>query len=74
MTSLVEENKTLMATFADLEKGIRRAQRERDLKETNVFDLEFQKNSLAEQSKTISDQKKGIERPRVEELICRNIA
>ena len=39
-----------------MEKNIQRAQRERDLVESNTKDLEYQKGTLSEQLKTISKQ------------------
>ena len=39
-----------------MEKNIQRAQRERDLAESNTKDLEYQKGILSEQLKTVSEQ------------------
>ena len=39
-----------------MEKNVQRAQRKRDLPESNTRDLEYQKGALSEQLKTISEQ------------------
>ena len=39
-----------------MEKNIQRAQRERDLAESNARDLEYQKGALSEQLTTVSEQ------------------
>ena len=39
-----------------MEKNVQRAQRERDLVESNARDLEYQKGALSEQLATVSEQ------------------
>ena len=39
-----------------MEKNVQRTQRERDLAQSNARDLEYQKGTLSEQLKTISEQ------------------
>ena len=71
---LTEENKKLREAMRLMEKNVQRAQRERDLAESNTKDLEYQKGTLSDQLRTvsvqlrdtseqlkgISEQKKGI--------------
>ena len=54
MEPLAEENKKLREALNLLEKNIRRAQRERDLAESNSLDLEHQKGVLSKQLTTAS--------------------
>ena len=49
MEPLAEENKKLREALNLSEKSIKRAQRERDLVESNSWDLEHQKGVLSEQ-------------------------
>ena len=56
MDPLTEENKKLKVAVKLMEKNVRKAQRERDLAESNAKDLEYQKGILSEQLKTISEQ------------------
>ena len=49
MEPLAEENKKLWEALNLSEKSIKRAQRERDLAESNSWDLEHQKGVLSEQ-------------------------
>ena len=49
MEPLAEENKKLKAAMNLTEENIQRAQRERDLAESNAQDLEYQKEVLFEQ-------------------------
>ena len=56
MEPLAEENAKLKEAMKLMEKNIQRAQRERDLAESNARDLEYQKGALSEQLKTISEQ------------------
>ena len=67
MEPLTEENKKLREAVKLMEENIKRAQRERDLAESNSKDLEYQKVTLSEQFKTafkqlerISEQKKVL--------------
>ena len=48
MEPLAEENKKLKEAMNHSEKNIQRAQRERDLAESNTWDLEYQKGVLSE--------------------------
>ena len=48
MEPLVEENKKLKEAMNFIERNIQRAQRERDLAESNALDLEYQKGVLSE--------------------------
>ena len=59
MEPLAEENKKLKEAMNLTEKNIQRAQRERDLAESNVWDLEYQKGILSEQLATMSEQLRG---------------
>ena len=56
MEPLIEENEKLKEAMKLMEKNVQRAQRERDLAESNTKDLEYQKGTLSEQLKTISEQ------------------
>ena len=56
MEPLTEENVKLKEVVKLMEKNIQRAQRERDLDESNTKDLEYQKGTLSEQLKTVSKQ------------------
>ncbi|XP_066319753.1 uncharacterized protein [Miscanthus floridulus] len=56
MEPLAEENKKLKEAVKLMEKNIQRALRERDLAESNVRDLEYQKGTLSEQLKIVSEQ------------------
>ena len=49
MEPLAEENQKLKEAMNLMEKNIQRAQRERDLAESNVWDLEYQKGIQFEQ-------------------------
>jgi len=48
MEPLAEENEKLKEAVKLMEKNIQRAQRERDLTESNAWDLEYQKGILSE--------------------------
>ena len=58
MEPLAEENKRLREALSLLEKSIQRAQRERDLAESNSRDLEHQKAVLSERLTAASEQLK----------------
>ena len=47
MVPLAEENTKLKVAMKLMEKNIQRAQRERDLAESNARDLEYQKGALS---------------------------
>ena len=55
METLFEENQKLKESLKVMEKNIQRAQRKRDLAESNTKDLEYQKGILSEQLKTVSE-------------------
>ena len=55
MEPLTEENAKLKEVVKLMEKNIQRAQREWDLAESNVRDLEYQKGTLSEQLATMSE-------------------
>ena len=55
MEPLAKENEKLKETMNLMEKNIQRAQRERDLAESNARDLEYQKGALSEQLATASE-------------------
>ena len=55
MEPLTEENKKMKVAMKLMEKNVQRAQRERDLAESNARDLEYQKGALSEQLTTISE-------------------
>ena len=48
MEPLTKENKKLKEAMRLMEKNVQRAQRERDLAESNTRDLEYQKGTLSE--------------------------
>ena len=54
MEPLAKENEKLKEAVKLMEKNIQRAQRERDLAESNTKDLEYQKGILSEQLKIVS--------------------
>jgi len=56
MEPLAEENKKLKEVMNHSEKNIQRAQREQDLAESNVWDLEYQKGVLSGQKATAKEQ------------------
>ncbi|XP_066365427.1 uncharacterized protein [Miscanthus floridulus] len=56
MEPLAEENEKLKEAVKLMEKNVQRAQRERDLSDSNKRDLEYQKGTLSEQLKIISEQ------------------
>ena len=56
MEPLAEENTKLKEVVKLMEKNVQRAQRERDLAESNARDLEYQKGALSEQLATVSEQ------------------
>ena len=56
MEPLVEENEKLKEAMNLIEKNIQRAQHERDLAESNAWDLEYKKGILSEQLATMSEQ------------------
>ena len=56
MEPLIEENEKLKEVMKLMEKNIQRAQRERDLAESNTWDLEYQKGVLFEQLAMASEQ------------------
>ena len=56
MEPLAEENKKLREAMRLMEKNVQRAQRKRDLAESNTKDLEYQKGILSEQLKTVFEQ------------------
>ena len=55
MEPLAEENEKLKEAMKLMEKNIHRAQHERDLAESNAWDLEYQKGILSEQLATASE-------------------
>ena len=55
MEPLAEQNAKLKEAMKLMEKNIQRAQRERDLAESNMRDLEYQKGALSEQLETMSE-------------------
>ena len=56
MEPLVEENEKLKEAVKLMEKNVQRAQRERDLAESNARDLEYQKGVSSEQLATLFEQ------------------
>ena len=56
MEPLAEENAKLKEAMKMMEKNVQRAQRERDLAESNARDLEYQKGVLSEKLKTVTEQ------------------
>ena len=59
MEPLTKENAKLKEAMKLMEKNVQRAQRERDLAESNVRDLEYQKGALSEQLATVFEQLRG---------------
>ena len=59
MEPLAEENTKLKEAMKLMEKNIQRAQRERDLAESQARDLEYQKGALSEQLATAFEQLRG---------------
>ena len=59
MEPLAEENEKVKEAMKLMEKNIQRAQCERDLAESNAWDLEYQKGVLSEQLATTSEQLQG---------------
>ena len=59
MEALTDENTKLKEVIKLMEKNIQRAQHERDLAESNAWDLEYQKEALSEQLATMSEQLQG---------------
>jgi len=59
MEPLAEENSKLKEAMKLMEKNVQRAQRERDLAESQARDLEYQKGALSEQQATMSEQLRG---------------
>ena len=55
MEPLAKENEKLKVAVKVMEKNVQRAQRERDLAESNAQDLEYQKGVLSEQLATMSE-------------------
>ena len=55
MEPLAKENEKLREAIKLMEKNVQRAQRKRDLAESNTKDLEYQKGTLSEQLKTVSE-------------------
>ena len=56
MEPLAEENKKLREAMNLYEKNIQRARRERDLTESNSWDLEHQKGVLSKQLAAATEQ------------------
>ncbi|XP_066344288.1 uncharacterized protein [Miscanthus floridulus] len=56
MEPLTEGNTNLKEVVKLMEKNIKRAQRERDLAESNARDLEYQKGALSKQLAAVSEQ------------------
>ena len=56
MEPLAEENEKLREAMNLLERNIQRARRERDLAESNVQDLEYQRGVLSEKLAATSEQ------------------
>ena len=59
MEPLIEDNEKLKEAMNLMERNIQRAQRERDLAESNAWDLEYQKGVLSEQLAMMSEQLRG---------------
>ena len=55
MEPLAEENTKLKEAMKLMEKNVQRAQRERDLVESQAWDLEYQKGVLSKQLATASE-------------------
>ena len=60
MEPLAEENEKLREVKKLIEKNVQRAQRKRDLAESNTKDLEYQNGILSEQLKTVFEQLKSV--------------
>ena len=56
MEPLAKENEKVKEAMNLMEKNIQRAQRERDLAESNAWDLEYQKGILSEQLAAASEK------------------
>ena len=56
MEPLAEENEKLREAMNLMERNIQRAQRERDLAESNARDLEYQKGVLTEKLAAMSEE------------------
>ena len=56
MEPLAEENEKLKEAMKLMERNIQKAQRERDLAESNAWDLDYQKGILSEQLVAVSEQ------------------
>ena len=56
MEPLFEENTKLKEAVKLMEKNVQRAQHERDLAESNAWDLEYQKGVLSEQLATMFEK------------------
>ena len=56
MEPLAKENEKLKEARNLSEKNIQRAQRERDLAESNAWDLEYQKGVLTKKLAVVSEQ------------------
>ena len=56
MEPLTEENQKLKEAMKLLEKNAQRSQHERDLAESNAWDLEYQKGVLSEQLAATKEQ------------------
>ena len=56
MEPLAEENEKLKEAVKLMEKNVQSAQHERDLAESNAWDLEYQKGVLSEQLATVLEQ------------------
>ena len=56
MEPLADENEKLKEAMKLMEKNVQRAQHERDLAESNAWDLEYQKGVLSEQLATVLEQ------------------
>ena len=56
MEPLAEENEKLKEAMNLMERNIQRTQRERDLAESNTWDLEYKKSVLSKQLATVSEQ------------------
>ena len=59
MEPLIEENEKLKEVMKFMGKNIQKAQRERDLAESNAWDLEYQKGVLSKKLVTMSEQLRG---------------
>jgi len=59
MEPLTEENEKLKEAMNLMERNIQRARRERDLAESNAWDLENQKGVQSEQLAVVSEQLKN---------------